>query len=330
MCVVTLTPLNLKNSNHLISIIIPTRNRLEYLKITIKSLAQQTYKNFEIIVVDDDSIDKTWDYLLLCQSETFKILKLEKNSGESMAINAGYNLAKGNYISVVSDDDPQESTWLSNMFSFIADNPGFIFYYPNIRLIDEFGVVVQDIFPQDWTKTRQLIQMKCLASAGSIINFREFAKPISLRDENVVFPSDLLMYNNLSKHGHGVRVPNAIGIWRFHADNLTYSTNSEGRGKDFIMSCDKWISDNTSQYNYLTVRVAKFFVRLQAIYIVKSGYDSKSYLFRFIGNSQLSYRFIPFRIVFIFLYFIIENRSKFNLRNRFKSIIKRLKRILQI
>ena len=325
---VTLIPLNLKSSNHLISIIIPTRNRLEYLKITINSLLHQTYKNFEIIVVDDNSIDKTWDYLLSCQSETFKIYKLEKNLGESMAINEGYNLAKGDYISVISDDDPQESTWISNMFSFISDNPGFIFYYPNIRVVDEFGVVVQDIFPQDWTKTLQLIQMKCLASAGSILNFREFAKPISLRDEHVTYPSDLIMYNNLSKYGHGARVPNAFGTWRSHANNLTNHKNPEYRARDFIINCDKWIHDNKNQYNFLTVQIAKFFVRLQAVYMIKSGCGNNAYLLRFIINSQLSYKFIPFRFIFIFLYFLIKNKSKFNLKNRLKSIARQLKRFL--
>jgi glycosyltransferase involved in cell wall biosynthesis len=327
--VVTLIPLNLKSSNHLISIIVPTRNRLEYLKVTIKSLEHQTYKNFEIIVVDDNSIDKTWDYLLSCQSETFKILKLEKNLGESMAINAGYNLAKGDYISVISDDDPQESTWISDMFSFISDNPGFIFYYPNIRVVDEFGVVVEDIFLQDWTKTLQLIQMKCLASSGSILNFLEFAKPISLRDDHVTYPSDLIMYNNLSRYGHGARVPNVFGIWRSHANNLTYSKNSEDRAIEFILNCDKWIHDNRNQYNLLTFRIAKFFVRLQAVYMIKSGYGNNAYLLRFIVNSQLSYKFIPFRFCFISLYLYSKNKSKFNLHNRLKPITRRLKRFLQ-
>ena len=325
---VTLIPLNLKSSNHLISIIVPTRNRLEYLKITINSLLHQTYKNFEIIVVDDNSIDKTWDYLLSCQSETFKIVKLEKNLGESMAINAGYNLAKGDYISVISDDDPQESTWISNMFSFISDNPGFIFYYPNIRVVDEFGVVVEVIFPQDWTKTLQLIRMNCLASSGSILNFREFAKPISLRDDHVTYPSDLIMYNNLSKHGHGARVPNAFGTWRSHENNLTNSKNPEDRAIDFIINCDNWINDNKNQYNSLTERIARFFVRLKTVYMIKSGYGNNAYLFRFIVNSQLSYKFIPFRFCFIFFYLIIKNRSKFDLYNRLKPIARRLKRFL--
>jgi glycosyltransferase involved in cell wall biosynthesis len=315
--------------DYFISIIIPTRNRLEYLKITLKSLEQQSYKYFEIIVVDDDSNDKTWDYLLTCQSKTFKAIKFEKNLGESAAINAGYELAMGDYISVISDDDPQESTWISNMFSFISENPGYIFYYPNIRVVDECGVVVEDIDVQNWSKPLQLTRMRCLSSAGTVLNFREFAKPMSLRDNSVAYPSDLLMYNNLIKLGDGKKVPTTFGIWRSHSNNLTNSNNQEGRAIDFIKNCDNWIDANTDEYNLFTVKLAKLFVRLQAIEMVRHSYSNSKYLFKFLGNAKLSYWFVPSRIMLVFVYFIKKNKAKFNLRDRCISRLKRSKGFLQ-
>ena len=92
-----------------VSVIIPTYNRFKYLMNTIKSIKEQTYKNIEIIVINDCSIEKEYyDY----DWTDIKIIHLEKNSKSIFGYactgyvrNQGINIAKGKYIAFCDDDD---------------------------------------------------------------------------------------------------------------------------------------------------------------------------------------------------------------------------------
>ena len=94
-----------------VSVVIPTYNRFNYLLNTIKSVKEQTYKNIEIIVVNDNSIQSEY-YDYDWETNNIKIIHLEKNSkvifGYACANyvrNKGIELASGKYIAFCDDDD---------------------------------------------------------------------------------------------------------------------------------------------------------------------------------------------------------------------------------
>lgn len=98
-----------------VSVIIPTYNRFKYLLNAIKSVLNQTYKNIEIIVINDGSTDEYYKEYKF--SDTIKIIHLEKNSREVFGFvcmahvrNEGMKLATGKYIAFLDDDD----IWLPN------------------------------------------------------------------------------------------------------------------------------------------------------------------------------------------------------------------------
>ena len=87
----------------LVSICIPTYNRKEYLRQTLESVFAQTYKNYEIVVVDDGSTDGTED--MLKQLGIDVVYHWQENSGDAAARNKLIELAKGEYISFIDSDD---------------------------------------------------------------------------------------------------------------------------------------------------------------------------------------------------------------------------------
>jgi len=89
----------------LISVIIPSYNRAHIIMKSIESVLNQTYKNIELIVVDDGSTDNTKEVLELIVDDRFKYIKLEKNSGMCAARNVGTNLANGKFIAIHDSDD---------------------------------------------------------------------------------------------------------------------------------------------------------------------------------------------------------------------------------
>ena len=95
------------SNSPLISVIIPSYNRANFLTKTIKSIQRQNFKNIEILIVDDGSTDNTIKVLrnLKQKDNRIKIIQHKKNKGEAAARNTGIERSKGNYIAFLDSDD---------------------------------------------------------------------------------------------------------------------------------------------------------------------------------------------------------------------------------
>ena len=90
----------------LVSVIIPVYNTEAYVKRCLDSITSQTYKNLEIIVVDDGSLDQSGKICEECASQDRRIKLIHKvNEGSGYARNAGIDIANGEYILLADSDD---------------------------------------------------------------------------------------------------------------------------------------------------------------------------------------------------------------------------------
>ena len=89
----------------LVSVVIPTYNRESTVLKSINSILEQTYANLECIVVDDGSTDNTEEKVLEIKDNRLRYIKLEHNSGPSIARNTGIRESRGNYIAFNDSDD---------------------------------------------------------------------------------------------------------------------------------------------------------------------------------------------------------------------------------
>lgn len=115
--------------NELISVIVPIFNVEEYLEQCVESIINQTYKNLEIILVNDGSTDRSGDICNKYKHIDQRIVVINKaNGGLSDARNAGIEMAKGNYIAFVDGDDWIEYTMYENLIQpIIEDKTDFAF-----------------------------------------------------------------------------------------------------------------------------------------------------------------------------------------------------------
>ena len=97
---------NSKNQSK-VSVIIPTYNRAYLISRAINSVLNQTYQDFEIIIVDDGSTDNTEEVIKEFQEkdERIKYIRHKNNKGEAAARNTGIKAAKNEYISFQDSDD---------------------------------------------------------------------------------------------------------------------------------------------------------------------------------------------------------------------------------
>lgn len=107
----------------LISIIIPVYNVEQYLDYCMQSVLEQSYKNIEIILVDDGSVDSSGEMcdMYAKMDERVKVLH-KKNGGLSSARNAGMEIIKGEYFSFLDSDDYIRSDYISKMYKYIVND----------------------------------------------------------------------------------------------------------------------------------------------------------------------------------------------------------------
>ena len=77
------------DNEDLVSIIVPVYNAEEFINDTIKTVQDQTYKNWELIMIDDCSTDRSTEQILKYKSDKIKLIKLKKNSGAAICRNTG-------------------------------------------------------------------------------------------------------------------------------------------------------------------------------------------------------------------------------------------------
>ena len=138
----------------LVSIIMPSYNTALYIEETIQSVLNQTYSNWELIIVDDCSNDNTDEVLEKIKDPRIHYLKNEKNSGAAVSRNKALREAKGQWIAFLDSDDLWMRNKLEKQIQFMEEN-GYAFSYTNYEEIDvngnKTGVTVTG--PKKITKT---------------------------------------------------------------------------------------------------------------------------------------------------------------------------------
>lgn len=123
----------------LVSVIMPSYNTAEYIKNSIDSVIRQTYKNWELIIVDDCSTDNTDEIVGSFNDSRIRYFKNEKNSGAAVSRNRALREAKGKWIAFLDSDDLWLPEKLEKQLEFMAEN-NYHFSYTDYDEIDENGL----------------------------------------------------------------------------------------------------------------------------------------------------------------------------------------------
>jgi len=120
------------------SIVIPVYNRAQLVPKAIASVLNQSFSNFELIVVDDSSTDETIQEIKKIIDPRIKLISLPKNGGNAKARNEGWKGSKGEWIVYLDSDDWFEPEYLSTLNTWIQENPQESFFWTGVRHINEF------------------------------------------------------------------------------------------------------------------------------------------------------------------------------------------------
>lgn len=132
-------------SKPLVSVVMPVYNGGLFLRPAIESILDQTYRNFELIIVDDGSEDSSWQIIQKFRANyprTIKAYHLKKNQGIFQARNFGFLKTSGKYIAMMDADDISHPTRLEKQIEFMEVNPKTIVLGCQADIIDEKGRLI--------------------------------------------------------------------------------------------------------------------------------------------------------------------------------------------
>lgn len=128
-----------KLSKPLISVLLSTYNDLPYLKESVESILNQSYKNFELILIDDGSNLKTKKYLKTLKDKRIKLITNKSNLGLTNSLNIGLKAVLGNYVARMDADDISLPKRLESQLMFMINNPSVDISGSWAKLIDKNG-----------------------------------------------------------------------------------------------------------------------------------------------------------------------------------------------
>jgi len=135
----------MKKNKKKVSILIPTYNGVKYIKQSIDSCLNQTYKNIELIIVDDCSIDDTEKIIKLYNDKRIRYFRHKENLGLASALNTGFANATGIYLTWTSDDNFYDPKAIEFMVKILEKNSKIDFIYTNYYTINEQGEKVKPV-----------------------------------------------------------------------------------------------------------------------------------------------------------------------------------------
>lgn len=202
----------------LVSVIIPAYNQAEFLPETIQSVLNQTYRNFEIIVVNDASTDNTDEVMAQLRDPRLKYIVHEQNQRLSAARNTGINASRGEILFLLDADDLFHPEKLEAHVKFLNEHPEIgVSYNARFELNHSANTVREMWRPPLSVTVKDLILTFPFAPSDTVVR-REWAFKVGLFDPNVRTAEDTDFPCRLALAGcQFAGIDRALNYRRYHS-----------------------------------------------------------------------------------------------------------------
>lgn len=301
-----------------ISIIIPMYNAEKYIKRCLESIFEQTYKNIEIVIVDDGSTDNSYNICKKYEQQNKKIkLFHKKNNGVSSARNYGLKKCTGKYLCFVDSDDYIEKYYIQQLYKAIKDNNTKIsqcainIVDDNLKKINNKGYSHSFI-----TNGKKLIiDTFNNEEIGNIVLWNKMYERSLFN--NIQFPNgknyedEFITYKILYKENRISIIPDKLYNYRKHINSITNSkyTLKNLEGLEALIEKINFFKKNNEIFLYImTINEFLEFTRQNYICLIKYVSNSTSYQKKLIQKYKEYYK-------------IIQHNKQIPIKSKIKNII---------
>ena len=209
----------------LVSILMPYYKKENYIEKTIKSILNQTYQNFEIILINDEINPQSSEILKKISSldSRIKLIENEKNLGAGESRNKAINEAKGEYIAFCDCDDLWKPLKLENQLEFMK-NSNSKFSYTAYEIINENEKIIGSRKAKNTLNFDQL-KFSCDIGLSTVLMKKNIFEEKKYRFPSLVTKEDYVLWLKIAKDGIKMRgVDQILSSWRKSKKSLSSST----------------------------------------------------------------------------------------------------------
>ena len=210
------------NSAPLVSIIMPVYNRASFLEVAIKSIINQSYQNWELIIIDDASTDSSQNIIknFIRQEPRIKLLKNSTNQHIVYSRNKGLKKAQGKYIAFLDSDDRALPERLERQVNFMENNPKVGVCGSAVELINTTGKILKvRSYPEKDAEIRVAFFFFNPILQSTAIVRKECFDKLGFFDDQFRNAEDLNIWFRFGNQYLLHNLPEVLGQYRLHDEN---------------------------------------------------------------------------------------------------------------
>jgi len=240
------------------TVIIPLYNKEKYIENAIKSVLNQTFTDFNLLIINDFSTDKSVEIASKYISDTVEIIHHEKNAGLAAARNTGIKNSNSNYITYLDADDLWKPTFLESIFQLIQNFPEARIFGTNYEEV--WDAVIKnphngsEILPINFTGYINFFKINVkqgIYNHGSVCFHKEVFEKVGFYNEKINFSEDL-DFNIRANYNFKLAYDNSVQMRYFMQteNQLTQSSLLNKTIPDFD-TYENWAKTNSDLKKYL-------------------------------------------------------------------------------
>ena len=252
--------------NPTVSVVIPTYNRAPLIGRSIKSVLNQTYQDFEIIIVDDASTDDTKEVVTAFNDERIRYIRHDKNKGEAAARNTGIKAARAELIASQDSDDEWLPEKLAKQIQLLKNtSPKVGVAYTGFWKIENNE---KTYIPFSWVNQKEgdihkeLLKGNFIGSPATLIK-KECFKKAGMFDEKLFHLVDWEMWLRISKHYHFKCVDEPLVVAHYDSDNVSDNPDS------LIDALELVLEKNRDEFEAEKKLLAKHWINIGNLLVAK-------------------------------------------------------------
>lgn len=257
-----------------VSVIIPAYNQAHYLNEAIRSVLNQTYQDFEVVVVDDGSTDDTCE-IVHGFTDPRVCYIYQENSGLSAARNTGIRNTDSPLITFLDSDDLFLPEKLTLLIRALEDKPEIGFVAGKYIPIDEEGNRLKNESELKFTKEKTQLLLQNPICVGSVLVRRAWFEKTGFFDESLHAYEDWDMWLRLARTGCRMAwVEQPVYLYRFHEAQMTRESDRLCKASEAVL--DKFFSDSDLSQDWKQMRDEAY--RNHALRAAANAYRGGDYI----------------------------------------------------
>lgn len=216
--------------NPKITVLMSVYNGEKYLRYAIESILNQTYKDFEFLIINDASTDTSRDIILSYKDPRIRLIDNNKNIGLTLSLNTGLRLARGKYIARMDADDVSMPERLEEEIKFMEIHRDHAVVGTFVRILNENSEIIRSLErPIEDVKIREFLKIDNCIAHGSVMIKKECLLDVGLYDESMLRSQDYDLWLRISEKYKLANIPDYLYMWRGHNDNIEAKHRDEQR-----------------------------------------------------------------------------------------------------